>query len=161
MCFTPTPIPLQNLDRLLRTHATDHFRKLEVLLAGLPPRCLLFAGYCSRSLARSEAKREGGPPGLPRFFGSLSDGLGAGGMGDELSMLDRFGRGPGRTQRKSTKGKLLSKMLPNHLELHPPNQDSHVSAQQVPAELAESRAVWLPFEAKTGGQGVWRGQPEL
>lgn len=58
----------QNLDRLLRTHAVDHFRKLDALLAGLAPRCLLFAGYCSRSLARAEAKREGGPPSFSRIF---------------------------------------------------------------------------------------------
>ena len=125
---------VQSLDRLLRTQATDHFRKLEALLATLPSRCLLFGGYCSRSLARSESKREGGPPSLSRFFGGLGggDGMGSamgggGGGGDELSLLDRFGRGPGRSQRRSTKGK-LSKLLPNHLELHPPNNEAHVSA---------------------------------
>lgn len=66
--FPSSPCPRQNLDRLLRTHATDHFRKLEALLAALPPRCLLFAGYCSRSLARAEAKREGGPTSFSRLF---------------------------------------------------------------------------------------------
>lgn len=104
----------QNLDRLLRTHATDHFRKLEALLAALPPRCLLFGGYCSRSLARAEAKgREGGPPGLSRFFSGLGGAggdSGLGGLGDEAgSLLDRFGRGGGAgagRQRKSTKGKV-------------------------------------------------------
>lgn len=124
----PLIVFIQNLDRLLRTHATDHFRKLEALLASLPPRCLLFGGYCSRSLARAEAKREGGPPGLSRLFGSLG-GDAAFGAPDDLSLLDRFGRGPGsRSQRKSTKGKVLSKMLPNHLELHPPNHESQGKA---------------------------------
>ena len=31
----PAP-PTQNFDRLIRSHATDHFRKLEALLAALP-----------------------------------------------------------------------------------------------------------------------------
>jgi hypothetical protein len=136
------------LDRLLRSHATDHFRKLEALLAALPPRCLFFAGYCSRSLARAEAKKggsSGGPPGLSRLFGSLGGfdsgggdsmgGLGGGGGGgggadDSSSLYDRLlMRGGARPRSKSTKGKQLSKMLPNHVELHPPNQDIHVSAE--------------------------------
>lgn len=95
------------MDRMLRTHATDHFRKLEALLATLPARCLLFGGYCSRSLMRPEAKgRDGGPPGLSRLFGSLG-GDPLGGFGDEGgSLLDRFGRGTMGRQRKSTKGKV-------------------------------------------------------
>jgi hypothetical protein len=147
-CLCSPPVPpwlLQNLDRLLRSHATDHFRKLEALLAALPPRCLFFAGYCSRSLARAEAKKggsSGGPPGLSRLFGSLGGfdsgggdsmgGLGGGGGGgadDSSSLYDRLlMRGGARPRSKSTKGKQLSKMLPNHVELHPPNQDIHVSA---------------------------------
>ncbi len=103
---SPALLRAQNLDRMLRTHATDHFRKLEALLAQLPPRCLLFGGYCSRSLMRPEAKgRDSGPPGLSRLFGSLGDPLG--GFGDEGgSLLDRFGRGAMGRQRKSTKGKV-------------------------------------------------------
>lgn len=110
--FSPPSLPpflvdCQNLDRMLRTHATDHFRKLEALLASLPPRCLLFGAYCSRSLARPESKgREGGPPGLSRLFGGLG-GDPLGGFGDEGgSLLDRFGRGPVSRQRKSAKGKV-------------------------------------------------------
>jgi hypothetical protein len=138
----PLIVYIQNLDRMLRTHATDHFRKLEALLALLPPRCLLFGGYCSRSLTRPEAKgREGGPPGLSRLFGSLGDPLG--GFGDEGggSLLDRFGRGAMGRQRKSTKGKLLSKMLANHLELHPPNQESQTKAwkKMVEGDVAAMR----------------------
>ncbi|KAL4422596.1 hypothetical protein ABPG75_008793 [Micractinium tetrahymenae] len=122
----PLIVFVQNLDRLLRTHATDHFRKLEALLASLPPHCLLFAGYCSRSLARTEAKREGGPTSFSRLF--LGGGDGAFG-GAEDFLYDRFGRrGPGPRSSKSTKGKLLSKMLPNHVELHPPNQETHAKA---------------------------------
>lgn len=150
---------LQNLDRLLRTHATDHFRKLEALLASLPPRCLLFAGYCSRSLARAEAKREGGPQSLSRFFGGLGGDTGfggggggsaAGGGGDDLALLDRFGRGPGCGQRKSTKGRLLAKMLPNHLELHPPNQEAHVCAYGCPRGLR-----LLSWPGQLGMGRVW------
>jgi hypothetical protein len=125
----------QNLDRLLRTHATDHFRKLEALLAALPPRCLLFGAYCSRALSRSEAKKEGGGPNLSRLFGSLGGGdtgMGGGGGGgggsEDMTILDRLGKGAGRGPRKSVKGKALSKMLPNLMELHPPNQDCYVSA---------------------------------
>ena len=57
----PLHAALQNLDRLIRSQATDHFRKLEALLGTLPPRCLIFACYCSRSLAREKA---GGPGGI-------------------------------------------------------------------------------------------------
>lgn len=60
------------------------------LQATLPPRCLLFGGYCSRSLARADAKRDSGPPGLSRLFGSLGGDAGLGGLGDELPLLDRF-----------------------------------------------------------------------
>lgn len=105
---TPTISP-QNLDRLLRSHAADHFRKLEALLASLPPRCLLFAGYCSRSLARAEAKgREGGgPPSISRIFGLGGDSVFPGAGDDAGGMLDRFGRAPGVGRaRKSTKAKV-------------------------------------------------------
>lgn len=47
--------------------------------------------------------------------------------GAEDFLYDRFGRRTPGQRSKSTKGKLLSKMLPNHLELHPPNQEAHVS----------------------------------
>ena len=56
-------------------------------------------------------------------------GGGGGGGGDDSSLYDRLlMRGGARPRSKSSKGKLLSKMLPNHVELHPPNQDSHVGA---------------------------------
>jgi hypothetical protein len=50
---------LQNMDRLIRSQAADHFRKLEALLAQLPQRCLIFACYCSRTLAREKAAAGG------------------------------------------------------------------------------------------------------
>ncbi|KAL4449051.1 hypothetical protein ABPG77_007768 [Micractinium sp. CCAP 211/92] len=148
----PLIVFVQNLDRLLRTHATDHFRKLESLLAALPPRCLLFAGYCSRSLARAEAKREGGPTSFSRLFlgggeGKFGGGGGGGGRpGSESHLLDdflydRFGRRAPGQRSKSTKGKLLSKMLPNHLELHPPNHEAQAKAwkRMVEGDVAAMR----------------------
>lgn len=51
----------------------------------------------------------------------------AGGFGGAEDFLyDRFGRHAPGQRSKSTKGKLLSKMLPNHLELHPPNHEAQV-----------------------------------
>ena len=46
------PATLQSMDRLIRSTAMEHFHKLGQLLSQLPPRCLVFAAYCSRSLSR-------------------------------------------------------------------------------------------------------------
>jgi hypothetical protein len=126
------PSFVQNIDRLLRTHASDHFRKVEALLAALPPRCLVFAAYCSRALAPRAApsSKRDGPTSFARLFGSLDAYAGGPGSGgDEPSLFDRFGRGGGggRGGRRSTKAQLLARMLSNALELHPPNQAQLVS----------------------------------
>ena len=142
--FSPSPLlppplsspclshPLQNLDRLIRSNASDHFRRLESLLAALPQRCLFMAAYCSRSLNREQA-RMGGGLGAVRLLGLGAPGLGGdsgGGALDDLPEMYRYGRlargSGGGSQRKSSKGRMLARMLPNHVELHPPNQDSQV-----------------------------------
>jgi hypothetical protein len=60
-------------------------------------------------------------------------GAALGASGDELGFLDRLGRGGGRGQRRSVKGRLLARMLPCHLELHPPNLEAHVGAPPLAA----------------------------
>lgn len=101
LALPPPPAP-QSMDRLIRSQAADHFRKLEALLAGLPQRCLVFACYCSRTLAREKAGGSGGPGG-----GMFPSRLGLDmlpGYDEMTGWLDRLGRGGGsKAQRKSSK----------------------------------------------------------
>lgn len=126
---TPLVVFLPGMDRMLRSHNTEQFRRLKELLGALPARCLFIGGYCSRALAKEKASSA--QSGLSMLFG----GGGRGG-GDSLSVgpsddfppwYERLGRGMSRS-RSSVKGRAFATMLPNHIELHPPHADSAAKA---------------------------------
>lgn len=55
----PLMVLIQNADRLLRFQP-EHMRWLSDALADLPPRCLVFAAFCTRALSREQKTNMGG-----------------------------------------------------------------------------------------------------
>ncbi|GAB4815199.1 hypothetical protein N2152v2_002245 [Parachlorella kessleri] len=137
----PLIVSIQNMDRLIRSQAADHFRKLEAFLAQLPPQCLIFACYCSRTLGREKPGAPGGGGGTMMIGSRLPMEL-LPSIDEVAGIFDRLGRGPpGKSQKRSSKGKLLAKMFPNSIELFAPNQEAHAKEwrKMVDADVATLR----------------------
>lgn len=121
----PLVVFVPNVDRLFRSHAIEHFKKFQDLLKTLPSNCMFIGAYCARSLAREQKGSSGGGGGSGGMGMVLFGGGGGGGNDDLPSFLADRGRSHGR---RGLKSRLLTRLLPAHIELYPPNDPALMKA---------------------------------